>query len=307
MNAREIPIELIDASGLNPRSDFDEGALQELAASIREHGVLQPIRVRPAGERFEIIMGERRYRACKLLGLAAVPAVIDLVDEDKDLLLKALVENDVRKDIDPIARAKAYRHLYELGATQGEIARKVGKSDVHISNSIRLLDLPVEVQELIRGRKLGAAVALRLIRYRDFPNLIRHLADLCIEYGTKIAEFQGGTLPHLPALEEDGLVARLDSRVTAFKWQQVCPTCPFQAFYRSKASGTFCLKPEHYRQLQEDAGLPAVDLKMKTAKAARAPGAVGKRKQPRKNRRFVCRHCSQITVPCCEHCGKGNG
>lgn len=157
---REIRISLIEPDRNQPRSDFDEERLNELAENIRQHGVLQPILVRPFGEdRYMIVAGERRWRAARIAGLSEIPALIRELTELEAAQI-ALIENIQREDLNPIEEAKAYRRLSdEFGMKQEDIARIVGKSRAAVSNSMRLLNLIPEVQEAVSSKQISAGHA----------------------------------------------------------------------------------------------------------------------------------------------------
>ena len=160
---RELPLERIHPNPRQPRHHIDEAGLQELEASIRSQGVLQPILVRPVGDSFELIAGERRYRAAKRAGLKTVPAVVRELG-DRFVLEVALVENLQREDLDPIDEALGYQSLMEdLGYTQEKIAERVGKERSTITNSLRLLTLPQQVQEFVSRGTLTAGHARALL------------------------------------------------------------------------------------------------------------------------------------------------
>ena len=164
--AREIPIELIARNPDQPRTDFAEAELEALAQSIRQRGVLQPILLRPypgkAGE-YQIVAGERRWRAAQRAGLAALPAMVRELD-DRQTLELALIENLQREDLNALEEASAFASLMALsGATQDDVAQAVGKSRSHVANTLRLLQLPGEVQALVRSGKLTAGHARTLI------------------------------------------------------------------------------------------------------------------------------------------------
>jgi ParB family chromosome partitioning protein len=162
-----IPLERVAAGPHQPRQDFDEARLRELAASIRENGVLQPIVVRPSAAGYEIVAGERRARAARLAGLASVPALVRHYTDDQVLVL-SLVENVQRDDLNPIDKALAYRRLTaHLGLTQAEVARRLGLDASSVSNMIRLLDLPQELQELVRKGALSMGHARALLAFGD--------------------------------------------------------------------------------------------------------------------------------------------
>ena len=164
--SRELPIESLHANRYQPRSVFDDSALKELADSIREHGIMQPILVRPASENadeFEIIAGERRWRAAQKAQLHQVPVVVRTMS-DQEALELALIENIQREDLSPIEEAKGYRQLMDdFGHRQEDIAQTVGKSRSHIANLLRLLTLPKAVQDMISGGQLSAGHARALV------------------------------------------------------------------------------------------------------------------------------------------------
>jgi ParB family transcriptional regulator, chromosome partitioning protein len=151
---RELPVELISANPNQPRRRFDEDALNALAGSLGERGVLQPVLVRPRpGGTYELVAGERRWRAAQIAGLTEIPALVRPRDDATALEL-ALIENMAREDLNPIEEARACAALVEeLGLTREEVGRRVGRSRVAVSNLLRLLDLPEEViEEIERGR-----------------------------------------------------------------------------------------------------------------------------------------------------------
>jgi ParB family chromosome partitioning protein len=163
----EVPVNAVSPNPKQPRTRFDDEAIGALATSIREVGILQPIVVRKAGAGYELIAGERRLRAAKLAGLATIPVVIRDTD-DADTLREALIENIHREDLGPIELAEAFRQLLEeLGLKQEELADRVGVSRSHIANTIRLLQLPMDVQQLLTDGKLQAGHARALLTLGD--------------------------------------------------------------------------------------------------------------------------------------------
>ena len=148
-----VPIEDIIPNRFQPRLNFDESSLQELASSIKEHGIIQPLVLRRVGDKYEIIAGERRYKASKMAGLTSVPAIISTLD-DKASAEVAVVENIQRKDLTSIEEARSYKMLLDKGyLTQDELAKKMGLSQSAISNKLRLLSLSQNVQDaLIQGK-----------------------------------------------------------------------------------------------------------------------------------------------------------
>jgi len=165
-NSKQVPIEQVHPGRVQPRRRFDEEALQSLADSVKAQGLLQPILVRRHPERpaeYEIVAGERRWRAAQQAQLHEVPVVIRELDDAQALEL-ALVENVQRQDLDAIEEAEGYRRLLEeFGHPQEELARLIGKSRPHIANTLRLLNLPDPVKELVRDGKLSAGHARALL------------------------------------------------------------------------------------------------------------------------------------------------
>ncbi len=164
----EIAIGAITPNPRQPRQNFDEDSLEELASSIREVGLLQPVVVRKVMPgRFELVMGERRWRACQRAGLEHVPAIVRGTPDD-ELLREALMENLHREQLNPLEEAAAYQQLLDdFSATHDELARKVGRSRPHISNTIRLLQLPPAVQRRVAAGVLSAGHARALLSLSD--------------------------------------------------------------------------------------------------------------------------------------------
>ena len=185
----EIPVASIRANSRQPRTFFDEDAMAELVASIREIGVLQPIVVRPAigggDAAYELIMGERRWRASQAAGLATVPAIIRETD-DADLLRDALLENLHRSDLNPLEEAAAYRQLLDdFGCTHDELALRISRSRPQISNTLRLLRLPPLVQRRLAAGVLSAGHARALLGLDDNP-AIERLAQRIVAEGLSV-------------------------------------------------------------------------------------------------------------------------
>jgi ParB family chromosome partitioning protein len=160
---REIDIDLLEPNKFQPRQVFVEAKLDELAQSIRAHGFVQPIVVRPEGRRYQIVAGERRWRAGQRLGLARVPVVIKSISDEK-LLEVSLIENIQRENLNPIEEARAYQRLaHEFGLTQEDVAHRTGKERSTITNFLRLLKLPKDIQELVLEEKLSMGHARALL------------------------------------------------------------------------------------------------------------------------------------------------
>lgn len=161
---REIPLDLLKANPAQPRVDFDDEAIEGLAASIRENGIIQPLVARPMGDQYQVVTGERRLRAAKRAGLHAIPVVVRHDLRDEDVLLLALVENLQRQDLNPVEEARGMDRLVnETKVTHDELAKKIGKSRAHVTNTLRLLKLPEEVLGWLRGGKLSAGHARALL------------------------------------------------------------------------------------------------------------------------------------------------
>lgn len=162
-NTQEISIEDIETNPYQPRRHFDPESLQELAASIKEHGVLQPLLVRKKDPGYQLIAGERRLRAAKQAGLSTVPVVVKALD-DRTVMEIALVENLQREDLNPLEEAEAYQRLItEFNLTQEEVAKAVGKSRPAIANTLRLLNLPEPIQQLVANGQLTMGHARALL------------------------------------------------------------------------------------------------------------------------------------------------
>ena len=225
----DIPLALVAPNPVQPRRHFDEEALRELAASIREHGVLQPVLVTETLDGYQLIAGERRVRAARLAGLERVPALLRQF-ASRDQLEVALVENVQRADLDPIDEALAYRQLIdEFGLTQERVAERVGKARASVANTLRLLDLHADVQAAIadlrltegHGRALGGLTveaqprALRSVlaeglSVRQTEELVRRLREPRV---AKVATPVAVADPDLERVEED-LRQRLATKVT---------------------------------------------------------------------------------------------
>jgi ParB family chromosome partitioning protein len=182
----EIPVAAITPNPRQPRQVFDEDALAELADSILAVGLLQPVVVRAVMPgHFEIVMGERRWRACQRAGLSYVPAIVRRTSDD-DLLRDALIENLHREQLNPLEEAAAYQQLLDdFGATHEQLARKIGRSRPHISNTLRLLNLPPTVQKRVAAGVLSAGHARALLSL-DNPEAQERLAHRIVAEGLSV-------------------------------------------------------------------------------------------------------------------------
>lgn len=170
----------IEPNPRQPRQDFDAAALEELAQSIRENGVITPITLRKTGDTYQIIAGERRWRASRMAGLHEIPAIVLDVDEQTGYAL-ALIENLQREDLNPMEEAEGYRRLIqELGLTQEQAAQRVGVSRPAVANALRLLNLPVSVSALLREKKLSAGHARALLPL-ETPERMEQAAAVILE------------------------------------------------------------------------------------------------------------------------------
>ena len=203
----KLKISLVDPKRDQPRKHFDKEALEQLAASIVENGLLQPILVREYGEgRYQIIAGERRFRACKLAGLTEIPAIV-LERDDKNAAQIALIENVQRENLNPVEEALAYKALAEeYGMTQEELSQKVGKSRSAIANAVRLLDLPEEILTMVASRELSAGHARTLLGVKDKDAMIL-LAQRAVEEELSVRVLEQlvklANKPQKPQVEED--------------------------------------------------------------------------------------------------------
>lgn len=180
-----IPVEQIQPNPQQPRDVFEPEAFQELVHSVKEFGVLQPIVVRPAGDGFQLIMGERRWRASKEAGLAEIPAIIRETS-DENLLRDALLENLHRSDLNPLEEAAAYKQLLEdFGITQEQLADKLGRSRPQITNTLRLMKLPVMVQDKLVSGVLSSGHARALLSIENESQVIE-LANKVIKQGLSV-------------------------------------------------------------------------------------------------------------------------
>lgn len=227
----EIAIDSLTPNPRQPRQAFDEESLEELAASIRVVGLLQPVVVRAVMPgHYEIVMGERRWRACQLAGLDLIPAIVRETSDD-DLLRDALIENLHREQLNPLEEAAAYQQLLDdFSATHEELARRVGRSRPHISNTIRLLNLPAAVQKRVAAGVLSAGHARALLTVTDVAaqeqlahrivaeGLSVRAVEEIVALGTEPAKptrRSAGRQPVAPALKDlaDRLSDAFDTRV----------------------------------------------------------------------------------------------
>jgi ParB family chromosome partitioning protein len=216
----KIPIGRVYPNRNQPRADFDEAALLELTASVGRDGILQPIVARRNGaEAFEIIAGERRWRAAKAAGLTEVPIILREADENRALEL-ALIENIQREDLNPMELARAFERMVQLGLRHDEIGEKTGKDRTTVTNALRLLQLPDFIQSLVGMRKLSPGHARALLKLNDADRF--EVAERCIREGWSVRQIEeftknpaNGTAPKtaIPPAQEQP--ARTDPNVRA--------------------------------------------------------------------------------------------
>ena len=205
----KLTISLVDPKSDQPRKHFDKQSLEELARSIEENGLLQPILVREyANGRYQIIAGERRFRASKIAGLSEIPAII-LDKDDRKVAEIALIENIQREDLNPIEEAMAFRSLAdEYGLTQEELSEKVGKSRSAIANSVRLLDLPAPVLEMVASGEISAGHGRTLLGVKIRDNMImlaKRVSELDLSVRQLEEEVKKINKPKKEAPEEEPL------------------------------------------------------------------------------------------------------
>lgn len=182
---RELEVALLEPNPFQTREIFDKERLRELARSLEVNGFVQPIAVRQVGDRFQIIAGERRWRAAQLLGLRKIPAVVRPLDDDQ-LMQAALIENLQRENLNPMEEARAYSRLAnEFGLTQEEVARRTGKERSTVTNFLRLLKLSAPVQELVKGGRLSMGHARALLALED-PQVQQQVAAQASKRGWSV-------------------------------------------------------------------------------------------------------------------------
>ncbi|UJF26933.1 ParB/RepB/Spo0J family partition protein [Planococcus sp. 107-1] len=185
----QISISQLRTNPYQPRKIFDEAALQELSESIKEHGILQPIVVRKVGNQFELVVGERRFRAAKLAKMKEVPAIVKDLN-DQQMMELAILENLQREDLTPIEEAEAYQKLMEaLSLTQEQLAFRLGKSRPHIANHVRLLALPEPVRQMISDKKLTMGHGRTLLGLRA-KKLILETAEKVVKENMNVRQLE---------------------------------------------------------------------------------------------------------------------
>jgi ParB family transcriptional regulator, chromosome partitioning protein len=212
-DVQRLPIEQVAPNPNQPRRDFDEAGLLELAQSIEREGIIQPIIVRrTTAHEYQIIAGERRWRSAKLAGLKHVPVIVRTAD-DQQVLELAIVENIQREDLNPIELASAFQRMAtELGLSHDQIGQKTGKERTTITNSLRLLQLPTELQGMIAAKQLSAGHARALLKFED-EQLQREIAKRCIAEGWSVRQVEEFTRPKAVGPKASTPEAPLDPNV----------------------------------------------------------------------------------------------
>ena len=250
---RDLPVQQVHPSSFNPRKKFDQAELQELAESIKQHGLIEPIVVRPCvdADGWEIVAGERRWRAHKLAGLTMISAIIRPV-EDIPARVHAILENLERVNLNPIEEASGYKALRDLGMSVDAIAQAVGRARTAVSNSVRLLGLPIPVLEAVECGALTESHGRALLRFADFPEFCLSLADLVARATPRTpSKILETNIPHVHALIEGKRVVSLGYRVDGGFPE--CRSCPLDARFNSEGAerGLYvCLRPDHYAELE---------------------------------------------------------
>lgn len=194
VGVQTVPVSRLTPNRFQPRTDFNDAGMEELTESIRQQGIVQPVVVTPAeGDTFTIVAGERRWRAAQRAGLEEVPVIIKVVDDDRQLLELALVENLQRADLNAIEEAEAFSSLQQaFGLSQEQIGVQVGRSRAAISNSLRLLGLPEEIQDMMRSGRLSAGQARPLLGMTN-PEEQLNLAKRALAQGLSARQIEALT------------------------------------------------------------------------------------------------------------------
>lgn len=215
--ADTIPVGLIDPNPFQPRTNFGPDELNELAESVRAKGIIQPVLLRRSGERYQLVAGERRWRAAQIAGLDAVPAIVRDLD-DREAIELALTENLLRDDLGPIETAKAYRSLQErFGISQEEIARRLGLNRVTVTNTLRLLKLDASIQEMIERGELTAGHARAILALPSVDAQLE-LAQKIVKRGLSVREAEklaSSTSPSRQALQDQPQPKAVDPNIRA--------------------------------------------------------------------------------------------
>lgn len=186
---QSIAVDLIKPNPYQPRKSFDEGRLQDLAKSIQQHGILQPIVLRETIKGYYIVVGERRFRASQIIGLKDIPAIVKKLS-DEDMMELAIIENLQREDLNAIEEAESYKKLMsDLNITQQEVARRLGKSRPYIANMLRLLHLPAEILKMVREGELSSAHGRTLLSLKN-DSLIKRIGNQAVRESWSVRQLE---------------------------------------------------------------------------------------------------------------------
>lgn len=206
---QDVPLDRINPSPLQPRAHFDEQGLAELAQSLLAGGIVQPVILRPIGQRYELVAGERRLRAARLAGLERLPAIVRVLSDEQALEF-SLVENIQREDLNPLELARAFERLAnDFALTQEQIAGRTGKDRATVANLMRLLRLPPEVQQLVEEGKLTAGHARALLKLEDSPVIQRVLAKRMVARRMSVRQAEEMVERRMPDAKKERAVSRL--------------------------------------------------------------------------------------------------
>jgi len=254
---RELPTAALSAAPWNPRRDFTHADIEELAGSLRRVGMLQPIVARPVeppegmSHAYQILAGHRRWTAAIRAGMKTVPVKVVDVD-DRTAKEITIIENAARRDLNPIEAAEGYQLLLDDGMKQTELAAAVKVSQPTIAKAVGLLRLPEDVRDLIRRGRLSASHGEALLTLKAFPEACSAIAAAAAEHGWSTRETASPAYAAYDRLVAAGVAIQLGYGAR-FDVKAVCGRCPFHAMRRSDEWHSYCLKPEHYRELQAQA------------------------------------------------------
>jgi len=245
----KILISKIKPNRYQPRTHFDAAELKSLTDSIRKEGVIMPILVRPAGDGYELIAGERRWRASQAVGLLEIPAVVRDVDDLQALEL-AIIENEQRDDLTAIESARAYQRLMqEFAYTQQQVAERIDVSRVHVSNTIRLLQLPEAIQAMIENRELSMGHARPLIGLDSFK--AKNLARLCIEHDWSARQMEREAKKASQEKSETPANKKMDADIAALQ-DELSRTLGLPVIFQCKKNGAGELRIAYTRPEEVD-------------------------------------------------------
>ena len=214
---KQIPVVQIEPNSEQPRHEFDQKALDELAASIKQYGVIQPLVVTPKGKTYELIAGERRWRASQIAGLKTVPAIIRSTDENQKLEM-ALIENVQRVDLSPIEQAISIERLHQqFSLSYGQIAKRLGKAETTLSNIVRLLQLPDDATKALQQHKISEGHARAILALKNDPEQQHRLLELILAQGWSVRQAEQFVTAHKQGLTKTAASKRVTSETDETK------------------------------------------------------------------------------------------